>query len=196
MSHPIPFTLPSNSAVLIGGGRSIAPGSSAWVACQSFARAITLAGHQVHVGCATGADQACVASLPASQAIASLRVFAAFAPGGSGSFGGSAVAAIQLAALQGASVSWLAGGPLSVPLVARLMARSLAALAGCSAAVFFAPGVGSLKVARHALQAGIPVLVACAGMSAAPVLAVAPVAVSWLGQSFWLFAPPAQGALF
>jgi len=29
-----------------------------------------------------------------------------------------------------------------------------------------------------------------------PVLAVPAVLVSWFGQAFWLFAPPAQGALF
>ena len=192
MSHPIPFYLPPNSAVLVGGGRALAPGSSAWVACQAFTSSLACADRIIHVGCATGADQAIILCCPPR----SLRVFAAFSASGAGAFGGSAVKVVRTHSSLGGSVRWLAGGPLSVPLVARLMARSLAALAGCSAAVFFAPGVGSLKVARHALQAGIPVLVACAGMSAAPVLAVAPVAVSWLGQSFWLFAPPAQGALF
>jgi hypothetical protein len=75
------------------------------------------------------------------------------------------------------------------------MARSLAALRGCGAAVFFAPGVGSLKVARAALRQGIPVLVCRVSLSSAPVLAVAPVVVSWFGQSFWLFAPPVQSSL-
>ena len=191
MSHPLPFSLQSNSAVLVGGGRSVAPGSPAWVACQAFARAITLAGHQVHVGCATGADQAALICCPPH----SLRVFAAFTQSGAGSFPGSAVSVVRTHASLGGSVRWLAGGPLSVPLVARLMARSVRALGGCSAAVFFLPGRGSLKVARAALRQGIPVLVSRAGMSAAPVLAIRPSAVSWLGQSFWLYAPPFQPAL-
>lgn len=192
MSHPLPFSLPSSSSILVGGSRSLLPGSAGWVACQSFVRTLLAnSAHTVHIGCATGADQAAVL-LGSGR----FRVFTAFASSGLGSFRGSAVSAVQAFASLGGSVSWLAGGPLSVPLVARLMARSLAALRGCSAAVFFAPGVGSLKVARAALRAGIPVLVSCVGLSAAPVLAVPSVLASWLGQSFWLFAPPAQAALF
>jgi hypothetical protein len=193
MSHPLPFSLPADASVLVGGSRALVAGSPAWVACQSFSQACT---HAVHVGCATGADQAAVLALGFDPHPYSSHVFAAFAPSGAGAFGGSAVSTVQRFASLGGSVSWLAGGSLSVPLVARLMARSVAALAGCSAAVFFAPGVGSLKVARHALRAGIPVLVSCVGLSSAPVLAVPSVLVSWLGQSFWLFAPPVQGALF
>ena len=192
MSHPIPFYLPSNSAVLVGGSRALLPRSAGWVACQAFASSLACADRIIHVGCATGADQAVIICCPSR----SLRVFAAFSASGAGAFGGSAVSVVRTHASLGGSVRWLAGGPLSVPLVARLMARSLAALAGCSAAVFFAPGVGSLKVARRALVAGIPVLVATAGISSAPVLAVPAVLVSWFGQAFWLFAPPAQGALF
>jgi hypothetical protein len=189
------FSLPSSSSVLVGGSRSLVSGSPAWVACQSFVRASFVRGLQVHVGCATGADQAALIALPALQAIKSIKAFSAFAPSGAGAFPGSAVAAVQLSALQGVPVSWLAGGPLSVPLVARLMARSVAALQGCSAAVFFAPGIGSLKVARHALRSGVPVLVAVVGCPVPPVLAVTPVRVQWLGQWFWLFAPVEQLSL-
>lgn len=182
--------LPS-SHILIGGSRALLPGSPAWVACRQFAGAFPGA---LHVGCATGADQAVV--MAAGGKGARVQVFAAFAPSGAGSFGGSAVKVVQAASARGVPVSWLAGGSLSVPLVARLMARSLAALAGCSAAVFFAPGPGSLKVARAALARGIPVLVCCVGCPSAPVLAVPPVRVSWLGLSFWLFQPASQVALF
>ena len=192
MSHPIPFYLPSNSAVLVGGGRALAPGSSAWVACQAFTSSLACADRIIHVGCATGADQAVILCCPPR----SLRVFAAFSASGTGAFSGSAVKVVRTHSSLGGSVRWLAGGPLSVPLAARLITRSMAALAGCSAAVFFQPGVGSLKVARRALVAGIPVLVATAGISSAPVLAVPAVLVSWFGQAFWLFAPTAQGALF
>lgn len=189
MSHPLPFSL-SASSVLVGGSRSLLPGSAGWVACQAFTQAVARAGHLVHVGCATGADQAALICCPPP----SLRIFATFNPQGVGGWAGSAVSAVQAAAQSGAMVSWLAGGDLNRPLVARLMARSLAALAGCSAAVFFAPGPGSLKVARAALRQGIPILIWC--LQPPPVLAVPSVRVSWLGQPFWLFAPPVQSALF
>ena len=191
----LPFSPPANSAVLVGGGRSVAPGSPAWVACQNFVQELLYSPscHFIHVGCATGADQAAILAFGGGSV--QCRVFAAFAQSGAGSFPGSAVATVQNFHEFGEPVHWLAGGGLSVPLVARLMSSSIAALRGCSAAVFFSPGIGSLKVARAALRQGIPVLVSQVSMSSAPVLAVAPVAVSWLGQSFWLFAPPHQPGL-
>jgi hypothetical protein len=143
----------------------------------------------VHVGCSAGADHAVVLALGGGSCQA--QVFAAFAASGAGAWSGSAVVAVQRFARLGGSVSWLAGGALSVPLAGRLISRSLAALAGCSAAVFFQPGPGSLAVARAALRAGLPVLV-WAGYGPAPVLPVPAVPVSWLGFSFWLFAPAVQ----
>lgn len=188
--------------VLVGGSRSLLPSSPAGLACSAFVSSLLAAGGLLHVGCATGADQAALSAAVRavvacrSASFQQVRAFAAFGPGGAGSFSGSAVAAVQAAARAGVPVSWLAGGLLSVPLVARLMARSLAALGGCSAAVFFAPGVGSLKVARAALRAGVPVLVACIGVPSAPVLPVTPMVASWLGVSFWVYRPAQQQALF
>ena len=180
------------SPVLIGGSRALLPASPAWAACQSFAVSVA-ASRPVHVGCAAGADSAAALALVSSP---SLRVFSAFASSGAGAFSGSAVSVVQAAALAGVPVSWLAGGGLAVPLAARLMARSLAALAGCSSAFFFAPGVGSLKVARAALRAGVPVFISRTGLAAAPVLPIAPSPASVLGFQFWHFAPPVQVALF
>lgn len=187
------FSLPLGSSVLIGGSRSLSPSSSAWVACQSFTQSAML-DHCIHAGCATGADQAAVLAMGAGGA--GLWVFSAFSHSGAGAWSGSAVSTIQRFSDLGGSVKWLAGGSLAVPLVARLMARSLAALQGCAAAVFFQPGQGSLKVARAALRQSIPVLVCQVGMSSAPVLAVAPVVVSWFGLSFWLYSAPVQSSLF
>ena len=189
------FSIPSSSPVLVGGSRSLISGSPAWVACQSFVQSLLFSSpHAVHVGCSAGADQAAVLALGGGSCQA--RVFACFAPSGAGSWSASAVSSVQRFAHMGGSVSWLAGGSLSVPLVARLMSRSLAALQGCAAAVFFSPGVGSLKVARAALKQGIPVLVCQQGCPVAPVLAVPPVVVSWFGMSFWLYQPAIQSALF
>ena len=188
------FSLPLNSSVLIGGSRSALPGAVP----GSFLHDLIVHSHRLHVGCATGADRQVISFVHSFRPsiLPALRVFAAFSQSGAGSFSGSAVSSVQSFAAAGGWVSWLAGGSLSVPLVARLMSRSLAALQGCAAAVFFQPGVGSLKVARAALKQGIPVLVCQQGCPVAPVLAVPPVVVSWFGMSFWLYQPAIQSALF
>ena len=189
------FTLSPSSPVLVGGSRALVAGSPAWVACQSFVQSVLFSSpHAVHVGCSAGADQAAVLALGGGSCQA--RVFACFSSSGAGAWSGSAVATVRGFSALGGAVSWLAGGSLSVPLMARLMSRSLSALQGCGAAVFFAPGIGSLKVARAALRQGIPVLVCQVGLSSAPVLPVAPVVVSWFGLSFWLFSPAVQASLF
>lgn len=182
------------NTVYFGGSRNLPQAAYPFV--FHVVSAVLAAGQAVAVGCAVGADQQVIQAALGSSSFQQVHVFAAFAPSGAGSWGGSAVSVVQAFAAAGGSVSWLAGGSLAVPISARLMARSVAGLSGASAAVFFQPGVGSLKVARAALRAGIPVLVGRAGVSAAPVLAVAPVATTWLGCSFWLFAPPVQAALF
>jgi hypothetical protein len=127
-------------------------------------KAILSSGRSITVGCATGADQqviqhfiSSVCPMLHSWSFSQLRVFAAFDQSGAGSWSGSAVHQVQQFAEMGGSVSWLAGGGLQVPMVARLMLRSIAGLAGASSAVFFSPGVGSLKVAGVAVERGIPV---------------------------------------
>jgi hypothetical protein len=117
------------------------------------------AGGSVSTGCATGADAQVVATCLAAGAATRLSVCAAFGPGGRGSWFRSSVSGVQAAAAAGARVSWLAGGSLSLPLAVRLFRRSWAALVGCSAAVFFEPGPGSLSVAAAAVGRGLPVFV-------------------------------------
>ncbi|MFZ6029854.1 MAG: hypothetical protein ACOYYS_19240 [Chloroflexota bacterium] len=143
------------SVVLFGGSRSLTPSP---IVAQVVGAHLA-AGGQVVTGCAIGADAQVIQCCP------SARVFAAFGPGGAGAWLGSAVA--QVAAHPG-RVTWWAGGPVSVPLRARLIKRSIAALAGCSAAVFFEPGPGSLAVAAQAVKRGLPVF-AFQGSTPAPV---------------------------
>jgi predicted Rossmann fold nucleotide-binding protein DprA/Smf involved in DNA uptake len=185
-------------SIHFGGSRSLLPSWGALV--RQVVQAVQAAGAVVHVGCAAGADQA--VSMSASPA--GLRVFAQFAPSGQGAFSGSSVRAVRQAAAAGASVSWLAGGPLSLPLGARLARRSQAALAGCAASVFFlaAPAShGSLSVAAHAAAAGQQVLAFSCGFSGPPA-ALAGQAGSWLpaqfaGSSCWQWQPAvSQLALF
>lgn len=191
------FSIPSQSPILVGGGRAASP--RALQVSRRFARALVSSGHVLHVGCASGGDLAALSgalALGHSSLFSHLRVFAVGGPSGAGFWRSSAVQAVQVAARAGFPVSWWAGGSSSVPLVARLMSRSLAALSGCAAAVFFGPGPGSLKVARAALKAGIPVLVSRVGLRSAPVLPVAAVPFVFLGFHFWLYQPAHQVGLF
>ena len=184
------------SSIHIGGSRSLSPTPIV----GQVVRAVLASGQQIHVGCAVGADQAVIQSalsIPGGHSF--LVVFAAFGPGGAGAWAGSAVCSVFMAACAGASVRWLAGGSLAVPLVARLMRRSRAALHGCSASVFFLASPsspGSLAVAGHAVAAGQPVFAFCLFIPSAPRgCAGRWVAASFLGFPCWSWLP-AQGALF
>src|SRR3989304_5746589 len=172
------------SSVYFGGSRSL-PSSPI---VGQVVKAILRSGQSVTVGCATGADQQVIQSVRPSS-FSHLRVFAAFAQSGAGSWSGSAVALVQQFAKAGASVSWLAGGGLQVPIIARLMARSVAGLVGSSAAVFFSPGVGSLKVAGVAVERGIPVFAFGSKPSAPRGQAGQWGASSFHGFTCWRFKP-------
>ena len=152
-----------------GGSRKLAPSYFSEVA-QVVSASISN-GCAVHVGCAAGADAAVINAALCDPFM--LRVFAQFSPTGLGSFSGSSVPSVLSAQAAGAYVSFLAGGPLSYPLKARLIRRSLAALAGCSAAVFFlsnAHSSGSLNVAAAAVKKNIPVYAFPLGFDGQPAL--------------------------
>jgi hypothetical protein len=165
-------------SVYFGGSRSL---SSSPILGQVVS-AVLASGSLVHVGCAIGADALVIQSVRPSL-FSQVRAFTAFSSSGAGAWSGSAVSVVQAFASAGGSVSWLAGGSLAVPLVARLMARSVAGLAGCSFAVFFQPGVGSLKVAGVAVSRGIPVFAFGSCPSASP----RGCAGSWVASSFMGF---------
>lgn len=177
------------SSVLFGGSRSLPP--SALPLVRAVVGAWLASGGLVSVGCAVGADLLVLSSVPAGLA-SRLRVFASFSACGAGAWRGSAVAPVLACARAGVSVSFLAGGSLAVPLIARLMGRSVAALAGCSAAVFFSPGPGSLKVAGVAVARGLPVFAFGACPAGRPRGAAGQwVAASWCGLSCWAWSPAA-----
>lgn len=184
--------------ILIGGSRAGAP----LPVVRSFVAQALKAGFQISTGCAVGADQSVIQTCLALGAPSSLSVFAVGLPGGAGFWSGSACSAVRHAALRGASVRWLAGGPLSVPLFARLAARSRACLAGVGSAVFFCrPGgsAGSLKTAAVAAAQGLNVFVFCSGGSfppALPGLVGQWVAAPLFGISFWQWLPFKNPTLF
>jgi hypothetical protein len=146
------------NAVLFGGSRSLPWSKSSWV--TSTVAQLIASGGQVVTGCATGADAQVISAACYGRQDWPLSVFAAFGPNGAGSWSASNVADVQKAARSGASVSWLAGGSLAVPLVGRLMRRSQAAVRASAACVFFLASPtspGSLAVAGYAIGRGLPV---------------------------------------
>ena len=184
------------SKIYLGGSRSLPPSAAGLIG--SVVGAALQAGHWLAVGCSAGADQAVIQAVIRSSSFSHLRIQAAFAASGAGSWSGSAVSAVRQFAAAGGSVSWLAGGALSVPLAGRLIRRSLAGLAGCSAAVFFSPGPGSLAVAGAAVKRGVPVFAFSPSAPSAPRgCPGAWVQSSFLGFACWSFQPAAiQARLF
>ena len=134
-----------NPEVMLGGSRALAWDWFSLV--DRVAADILAAGFNVSVGCAAGAD---LWSLKAALIRNPSRV--------------------RISCV-GASVSWGEGGPGSLPFRARLMRRSMAALDGCSAAVFFLAArssAGSLAVAAQAVEDHIPVFAYACGFDAPP----------------------------
>ncbi len=162
-------------------------------------------GRSIAVGCCVGADAAVLQSrlempIHADTSGIKLNIFAAFGPGGEGSCSLSAVRpicdlAVPLARSPGhgcyrpVTVNWWAGGGASVPLSARLAARSSAlvsAVANTSRpalVAFVGPGksIGTWRTVRAAFAAGVPVYVFPVGCSVLSFPSVHPDARFWLG---------------
>lgn len=135
------------SSVYFGGSRHLpARYPNLW----QIVRACIEAEHYIHVGCQHGADEQVAWAALLGGGESSLVVFAV-APSWQ-----SAPEHVKAAAQGEAAVVWSAGGS-SAPMHARFLLRSIAAFQGCSQAVFFAPGPGSLAVARECVSQGLPV---------------------------------------
>lgn len=91
------------------------------------------AGRTIATGCAVGADAYALAAALLSGGPGRTEVYCAFDSSGAGSWAQSNVAGVQAAAAAGASVHWLAGGPLAYRLVWRLKNRSMAMVRSLSA---------------------------------------------------------------
>lgn len=157
--------------------------------------AVLASGGRVATGCCVGSDAAVISAVLRAGAAPRLSVFAAYGPGGAGSCSLSAVPVVAAAAAAGASVGWWAGGPVAVPLRARLARRSGAVVRAGAALVLVQPGAGSLAAALPvALRAGLPVFCFAA---AAPSSGPAWSSGSFAGLPCWCWAPAlAQVALF
>jgi len=152
------------------GSRSLRAGDG-WL--FGLLSAVCGSGFRVGVGCCVGSDAAVLSAASGLGLLPRCSVFAAFGSGGAGSCPGlSAVAVVLGAASAGASVSWLAGGGVRVPVRARLVRRSLALVSSplCSGVVCllaspaFAGVSGSWAAARAAAGRGLPVVVVLPGV--------------------------------
>lgn len=160
----------SHSPVYFGGSRSASPSLLQYV--PLYVRAVQARGQAVHVGCAPGVDTAAIyAALVAPSLLSVFAVGDQFGYGFPGSSVGQGYQAVSLAQHSAASVHWLAGGSLHVPLRARLIKRSMAGFSGCSLAVFILENPkskGSLAVASQATTAGLPVFAFLPGFTIPP----------------------------
>lgn len=172
------------SSIYFGGTRSTLPYLDPLI--EAVCQAVAGSGKKVHVGCQYGVDHQVILACPAS----SLMVFAvAVNPAKAPYF-------VRQAVTLGASVTFSAGGN-QAPIPARYLLRSIAAFQGCSQAVFFNPGSGSLAVARECVRSGLPVFAFNQSMPA-PVPSVAGhwAASQFFGFVCWQWSAHTQPALF
>lgn len=196
--------------VMVCGSRSLPAAAAPQVA--RVVSGLLADGSLVATGCAAGADAAAVSAVLAAGCASRLLLLAVGGSSGSGFAGrASAPAGVFAAAAAGASVRWWAGGPPSLPLRARLAARSLkctrtAAAGGPGSGLVafvaqlppraFAPGAwpscgsGSWSSAAAAALLGLPVVVVPVGSLAGVALHSLPALPGWGSWS-----PVAPGAL-
>lgn len=187
------FLAGRSSVVAFCGSRGV-PGSAAPLV-GAVVSSVLGSGRRVAVGCARGADALVVrAVLAAGVSAARLSVFAVGGSCGSGFWAGSAVPAVVAASRAGALVSWWAGGAASVPLRARLAARSRAcfraALGSSRPGVVafvsggFSASPGSWSSVRFALRScpSVPVVVFPVGCS----VSCFPRSFAGVGRGSWV----------
>lgn len=185
--------------VAFGGSRLLPVSSSPLV--SSVVAQVAHTGASVSVGCAIGADALVIQS--ALSCGAPLSVFCVGAAEGLGFSHPGVPLAVVAAACAGADVRWLAGGPLRVPIRARLAFRSRASVQSAAAAVFFVSSAhsrGSWGCAAYAASIHVPVFAFAVGFHPARLAPLPGQAGCWLPASFagqrcmqW---SPAQGSLF
>jgi hypothetical protein len=154
----------SSGAVALGGSRGLS-GRGPWVLADVM-QSLQVAGHPLIVGCSVGADEVV---LRYGAGKGPLQVLAVSANDGRGSWGRTALRSVNRAVALGASVQWLAGGPLSLTLPVRLAARTRAVAAAASAGAVIAisspDSVGSLLLARSVAARRLPVVALACGFS-------------------------------
>jgi len=177
-------------AVYFGGSRHL---GNLPVVGQVVSTAIN-SGQRVHVGCQYGADQKVIEAGLRVSCMLSVFAVAPFE---------NLPPHVRECIHTQASVTVSAGGT-SAPMPARYLLRSIAAFQGCSMAVFFQPGSGSLAVARECVRSGLPVFAInpTAGRKSIPPGIVPSVSGQWVRSLLfgkflcWRWSAPAQLSLF
>ncbi len=154
----------ASGAVALGGSRSLS--GAGVVALTHIVQQLQSAGHPLAVGCSTGADATAITMAAGN---GPLSVFAVCDPFGGGGWRCTALAPVQRASRLGASVHWLAGGPLSLAIPARLAARTYAVAAAASAGALVVVSTpdspGSFLLARLVNIRRRPVVALACGFS-------------------------------
>lgn len=132
-------------SVYFGGSRN--PQNISYSQVRAVVYMVAAHSESVHVGCQLGADQAVIS---AAHSFTPLHIFTV-APQS------SAPAHVLASVSTGHAVGHFSAGGQSAPIPARFLLRSIAAFQGCSQAVFFSPGAGSLAVARECVRSGLQV---------------------------------------
>lgn len=141
----------SITPVYFGGSRDLEPNHPAYAVMRAVTWSVIQSGVKIHVGCQSGVDQGVIWSglfSPSSLVVFAVAHALANTP-----------AVIERAFHAGASLALSAGNPeqKEIPFKARFLLRSKAAFKGCSQAIFFQPGPGSLAVARECIKSHMPV---------------------------------------
>jgi len=173
-------------SVYFGGSRNF---KQVFTHLSSVVNAVVASGQSVHVGCQYGADQAVIHCACQLGAATALHVFAV-APNP-----WQAPQHIQNLYYSKIRIMFGAGGA-AAPMPARYLLRSIAAFQGCSSAVFFAPGAGSLAVARECVRSGLPVFAFGAQPARASTVSGQWVESSFMGFQCWQWSAPIQISLF
>jgi hypothetical protein len=169
--------------VIAWGGSRITP-PSADRPMAGVLEALRSAGHPLVSGCATGADAAGVRTM---QRPGCDLVKVAYQADGSGSWRGSNLTGVRLAAARGVAVSYWPSSPDLEPLKARLAERTRAVAWACNAGAFLvvasSQSKGTALLGRIVAGRGLPVMALCIGVGVDQLPA--------LGAGFW---SPVHGA--
>lgn len=158
----------SVGCVAVAGSRQLPQGGAQVV--SEVVRSFMLRGSGlcVSVGCCVGVDEVALSLCPRPS---QLKIHAVFDKAGAGAWSGSAVAAVQRAALHGATVVWGSpSGQMRKKLPARTRAVVNAADIGLVAFFCRLNSSGTMLAVNTAIARGLQVVAVCAPRVAPPVV--------------------------
>jgi len=166
--------------VAVAGSRNLSASGSALVV--QIASNLAACGSSFVVGCCSGVDAALLSAVPGSIPPSLVQCLSAFDSDGIGSAPSSAIDQVFRFSHTGGSVTWLAGGSVSLPLWVRLANRTKQVINSANAGllVFFSSprSRGSLLACRCAVSRDLPILAFPIGFSGSK--------LPFLGAGFWV----------